>query len=58
MENVVIATELIVLSEEHLVATLRLHTQDGAQEFAINDDVANGLIDMLVKFVTREAKPS
>jgi hypothetical protein len=55
---IVLATELIVISEESLVALLKLHTDQGSFEFGINDSVAHGLIDMLAKFVTREAKPS
>jgi hypothetical protein len=55
---IVAVTELTVISEELLVATLKLHTDQGIFEFVINDSVAHGLIDMLAKFVTREAKPS
>jgi hypothetical protein len=51
-------TELLVISEEPLLAVLTLHTEDEHETFAINESVAHGLIDMLVKFVTREAKPS
>jgi hypothetical protein len=58
MEPRVVATELIVISEESLVAILKLHTDQGIFDFGINDSVAQGLIDMLAKFVTREAKPS
>ena len=53
-----LATELTVISEESLVAILKFHTDQGAFEFGINESVADGLIDMLAKFVTREAKPS
>jgi hypothetical protein len=55
---IVHATELTVISEEQLVAILRFHTEEGIFDFGINDSVANGLIDMLAKFVTRESKPS
>ena len=50
--------ELLVLSEAPLVGTLRLLTDDGTFEADINEDTAHGLIDLLVKFVTKEAKPS
>lgn len=52
MENLVIQTELEVISEQPLLATLTLHTMAGASAFAINADVAEGLIAMLAKFVT------
>jgi len=58
LEPIVLATELTVISEESLVAILKFHTDQGAFEFGINESVADGLIDMLAKFVTREAKPS
>jgi hypothetical protein len=50
--------ELIVISEEPLLAVLRLKTDPATYEFGINSDMASGMIDMLVKFVTKEAKPS
>jgi hypothetical protein len=58
VEPIVTETEPIVISEEQLLAVLKFHTDQGIFEFAINDSVAHGLIDMLAKFVTREAKPS
>ena len=54
MKNVVIATELTVLTERPLLAMLILHTMEGAQVFAINGDVAEGLIEMLKEFVCPE----
>lgn len=54
----VVASELVVISEELLLAELRLQTEQEIYVFDINDSVAHGLIDMLAKFVTREAKPS
>jgi hypothetical protein len=58
VEPIVSATELTVISEENLVAILKFHTDQGPFEFAINESAAHGLIDILAKFVTREAKPS
>jgi hypothetical protein len=58
VERMVRTTELLVISEEPLLAILTLHTEDEREKFAINESVAHGLIDMLVKFVSREAKPS
>jgi len=54
VKNVVIATELTVLTERPLLAMLILHTMEGAQVFAINGDVAEGLIEMLKEFVCPE----
>ena len=58
MLHIPLATELVVTSEEPLLAVLTFHTEDGREEFGINESVAHALIDMLAKFVTREAKPS
>lgn len=53
VENLVIATELEMLSEEPPVAMLILHTMEGRAEFGINGDIAGGLIHMLSKFLRR-----
>ena len=50
-DQIVIGTELHVLSEAPKVAKLILHTMGGRQEFGINDDLAEGLIDMLQQFL-------
>lgn len=54
VENLVIATELKVVSEEMLLADLTLHTVEGAQTFGINEECATGLIDILEKFLRRK----
>jgi hypothetical protein len=54
----VIATELKVLSEIPLLAVLTFHTETGKSDFSINASVANGLIDILAKFLSGETKPS
>jgi hypothetical protein len=56
--DMVLLTELEVVVEEPLLAVLTFHTENDSAEFEINLSVALGLIDMLTKFVTREAKPS
>jgi hypothetical protein len=58
VEHTILGSELVVISEQPLMAVLTLHTEGEHEKFAITESVALGLIDMLVKFVTREAKPS
>lgn len=47
----VIATELHVLSEDLKVAKLILHTLEGNRAFGINDEIAEGLVDILERFL-------
>jgi len=54
-DDVVIATELLVLSEEPKLATLTLHTMAGSAAFDINAGVAEHLIDMLERFVGKRS---
>jgi hypothetical protein len=58
VEQLVIATELEVVSEQEKVAILTLHTMAGRAEFGINGDVARGLIEHLTEFLNAGAKPS
>ena len=58
MEHTILGSGLSVVSEEPLMALLTFDSEEGPQIFAINESIAHGLIDMLVKFVSREAKPS
>lgn len=51
MENVVIATELAVLSLEPVAVKLCLHTEKGSQEFVITDEIAHDLTHMLCSFL-------
>lgn len=51
VENLVIASEVLVYSEEPLLATLTLHTTDGRSEFQINQSAAEALIDVLQKMI-------
>jgi hypothetical protein len=48
-DQIVIATELHVLAPK--VAKLILHTLEGNQAFGINDEIAEGLVDMLERFL-------
>jgi hypothetical protein len=51
-DQIVIATELHKLTEKPLkVAKLVLHTLEGSQAFGINEETAEGLVDMLERFL-------
>ncbi|XUM21021.1 hypothetical protein ACRAVF_27035 [Bradyrhizobium oligotrophicum S58] len=52
-DEIVIATELVLLSKQPKVAKLVLHTLEGAERFGITDEIAEHLIDMLERFLGR-----
>lgn len=54
-DQIVIATELHLLSEKPKAAKLILHTLEGSQAFGINGDIAEGLVDMLERFLGNRA---
>ena len=50
-DQIVIATELQVLSEEPKAAKLILHTLEGSQAFGLTEEIAEGLIHILERFL-------
>lgn len=54
-DQIVIATELAVLSGAPKAARLTLHTLGGSEAFGITDDIAEGLVDMLERFLGHRA---
>ena len=52
--QIVIATELWMLTREPKTAKLILHTLEGREVFGITGETAEGLIDMLERFLGRK----